>query len=269
MFDANTYDLNQQGVARPFHNQHQFGGTIGGPFLKHNAFFFFSYEGWREVLPAGVVTTVPTADMLPDASGNVNLTNYLAAVNKTAIYDPTTTTCVTPSTGGGCKTYGRTAFANNTIPAARISDWPEYPEAVSCSEPAWVPEQLCLQWKRQVPVQHAHCARGLQLYRPDAAVWHLRMVGGSRVPEPERIYGPGGPRQYRQLPLEPDAGAGFNAYVFKQVCSGCAGFVQPLLHAFSGWRAFSRGGEVVGERPGVEYAAVADDEQQLCARDLD
>lgn len=119
--DANTYQLNQQGARRPYHNQHQFGGTVGGPFLKHNAFFFFSDEGWREVLPAGVVTTVPTADMLPDASGNVNLTNYLAAVNKTAIYDPNTTTCATFNTTGGCSTYTRTAFANNTIPAARIS----------------------------------------------------------------------------------------------------------------------------------------------------
>ncbi|WP_348267898.1 carboxypeptidase regulatory-like domain-containing protein [Edaphobacter paludis] len=121
LFDANTYQLNQQQAAKPFHNEHDFGGTVGGPFLKHNAFFFFSYEGYRQVLPAGVVTTVPTADMLPDASGNVNLTNYLAAVNKTAIYDPNTTTCVVPSGNGGCKTYGRTAFPNNTIPASRIS----------------------------------------------------------------------------------------------------------------------------------------------------
>ncbi|HEY2038283.1 MAG TPA: carboxypeptidase regulatory-like domain-containing protein, partial [Edaphobacter sp.] len=73
IFDANSYQLNQQGADKPYHNQHQYGGTIGGPFLKHNAYFFFSYEGWREVLPAGVVTSVPTADMRPDASGNVNL----------------------------------------------------------------------------------------------------------------------------------------------------------------------------------------------------
>ncbi len=122
LFDANTYQLNQQKAAKPFHNEHDFGGTIGGPFLKHNAFFFFSYEGYRQVLPAGVVTSVPTADMLPDADGNVNLTNYLAAVKKTnGIYDPNTTTCVVLSNDGGCKTYGRSQFPNNTIPASRIS----------------------------------------------------------------------------------------------------------------------------------------------------
>src|SRR5882757_4150564 len=117
--DANTYQLNQQNAARPYHNEHQFGGTVGGPFLKRNAFFFFSYEGYRQVLPAGVVTSVPTADMLPNGNGDVNLTNYLAAVNKTNIYDPATTTCgnITPT---GCD-YTRTAFPNNTIPASRIS----------------------------------------------------------------------------------------------------------------------------------------------------
>ena len=118
--DANTYQLNQQGAAKPYHNQHQFGGTVGGPFLKHNAFFFFSYEGWREVLPAGVLTTVPTADLLPGPDGSVNLTNYLAAVNKTAVYDPNTTACAVPSSGG-CSQYTRTPFANNIIPASRIS----------------------------------------------------------------------------------------------------------------------------------------------------
>lgn len=121
LFDANTYQLNQQRAAKPFHNEHDFGGTVGGPFLKHNAFFFFSYEGYRQVLPAGVVTTVPTADMRPGPGGDVNLTNYLSAINRTNIYDPLTTTCVTPSSNGGCKTYGRSAFANNTIPASRIS----------------------------------------------------------------------------------------------------------------------------------------------------
>lgn len=120
IFDANAYQLNQQGEAKPYHNQHQFGGTIGGPFLKHNAYFFFSYEGWREVLPAGVVTSVPTADMRPDASGNVNLSGYLASVNKTGIYDPLTTTCATPTTGS-CSTYTRSPFPNNIIPASRIS----------------------------------------------------------------------------------------------------------------------------------------------------
>lgn len=117
-FEANTFQLNQTDAAKPFHNQHQFGGTVGGPFQKNKGFFFFSYEGWREVLPAPVVTSVPTADMLPGPDGSVNLTNYLNAIGKTnGIYDPNTTVC----TDATCSKYTRTQFANNIIPADRIS----------------------------------------------------------------------------------------------------------------------------------------------------
>lgn len=120
ILDANTFQLNQQGEAKPFHNEHQFGGTIGGPFLKKNAFFFFSYEGYRQVLPAGVVTTVPTPDMYPAGAG-VNLTNFLTANNiPNGIYDPLTTACAAPSSGG-CSQYSRQEFSNNTIPQNRIS----------------------------------------------------------------------------------------------------------------------------------------------------
>ncbi len=122
ILEANTFQSNQQNVAKSFHNQHQFGGTVGGPFLKNQkGFFFFSYEGWREVLPAPIVTSVPTADMLPGADGSVNLTNYLAAVGKkNGIYDPNTSFCAVPS-ASGCSTYNRLPFPNETIPGPRIS----------------------------------------------------------------------------------------------------------------------------------------------------
>lgn len=122
ILEANTYQSNQVSAARSFHNQHQFGGTVGGPLLKGSkAFGFFSYEGWREVLPAPVVTSVPTADMLPGPDGSVNLSGYLAAVGKTnGIYDPNTAYCAVQGTNG-CSTYNRLQFPNNTIPAARIS----------------------------------------------------------------------------------------------------------------------------------------------------
>jgi len=121
-FEANTFQSNQQNVAKSFHNQHQFGGTVGGPFWPKKGFFFFSYEGWREVLPAPIVTSVPTADMLPGPDGSVNLTNYLAAVGKVnGIYDPATTICAVSTPTTGCSQYTRSPFPNNTIPASRIS----------------------------------------------------------------------------------------------------------------------------------------------------
>jgi len=121
ILDANTFQLNQEDTPKPFHNEHQFGGTVGGPFLKHNAYFFFSYEGYRQVLPAGVVTTVPTSDMFPGADGSVDLTSFLTATGRTGgIYDPLTTSCVVAS-DTGCTTYGRQQFAGNIIPADRVS----------------------------------------------------------------------------------------------------------------------------------------------------
>ena len=120
---ANTYQSNQVGATKSFHNQHQFGGTVCGPITRGGkGFGFFSYESWREVLPAPIVTSVPTPDMLPGPDGSVNLSAYLTAVGKVnGIYDPATNFCAVPSSSGGCSTYSRLPFANNTIPASRIS----------------------------------------------------------------------------------------------------------------------------------------------------
>lgn len=122
VLDANTYALDQAGQAKPFHNQHQFGGTLGGPVigLRKSTFFFFSYEGWREATPNAVTTTTITPDLLPSGDGSVNLNNYLVGTGKTNIYDPLTTTCALPGQNP-CQNYTRQPFAGNIIPASRIS----------------------------------------------------------------------------------------------------------------------------------------------------
>ena len=46
----------------PFH-QNEYGGTVGGPIFKDKAFFFFSYQGYKQRIPDGasnVVTTLTT-----------------------------------------------------------------------------------------------------------------------------------------------------------------------------------------------------------------
>jgi hypothetical protein len=43
--------------------RNQFGGTIGGPIKKDKLFYFFSYDGTREVYSVPFLETVPTADM--------------------------------------------------------------------------------------------------------------------------------------------------------------------------------------------------------------
>jgi hypothetical protein len=47
--NANSYFLNQTGQPRPELNQNQFGGSIGGPIIRNKAFFFFNYQGTRQI----------------------------------------------------------------------------------------------------------------------------------------------------------------------------------------------------------------------------
>ncbi|MFT4112657.1 TonB-dependent receptor domain-containing protein [Silvibacterium sp.] len=121
VLEANYWQYSQQGESRPFHNQNQFGGTFGGPLYRGKAYFFGSFEGWREVLPAPVTVTTLTSDMFPDTSGSINLNGYIQAMNLNGIYDPLTTTCSQYDSQGGCETYSRQQFAGNIIPANRIS----------------------------------------------------------------------------------------------------------------------------------------------------
>jgi carboxypeptidase family protein/TonB-dependent receptor-like protein len=130
IMDANTFQLNASRTKKQPHNQHQFGGTVGGPipFIgKDKTFFFFSFEGWREVLPNGFVTSTPAPNLRPRADGSVDFRPYFTSLlganynpngptTRGGIYDPlscTTTNCT------------RTRFQYNgqldVIPPNRIS----------------------------------------------------------------------------------------------------------------------------------------------------
>lgn len=96
----------------------QFGGSVGGPIKKDKLFFFGDYQGLRERTGVAVVTTVPTvtAHNSCTSGGDCNLSDYLnPALEGGSIYqayDP-------ESNPNG--TAGRIAFANNVIPAGRLS----------------------------------------------------------------------------------------------------------------------------------------------------
>jgi hypothetical protein len=80
----------------------QYGGTLGGPFLRNKLFYFVSYEGTRQQQNVSRTLSVPTEAV---RRGNFTGTG-------TTIYDPLT---------GNADGTGRSPFPGNVIPDSRIS----------------------------------------------------------------------------------------------------------------------------------------------------
>lgn len=105
--DPFTQGLHAPGTPAPAHRGipelrfNQFGGSIGGPFKKDKAFWFFDYQGNRENLGGSVLTRVPTA---AERLGNLSDLG-------TNIYDPTT---------GNPDGSGRALFTGGVIPSMDI-----------------------------------------------------------------------------------------------------------------------------------------------------
>lgn len=120
LLDANTRQNNALGVGRGFRNQHQFGGTVGGPIRKNKDFVFFSFEGWRERVPFPSNVSVPPTEI---RGGDFSAFVPAGQTGAIRIYDPLTSfPCTNP--GANCRAGGvfrRMPFAGNRIPASRIS----------------------------------------------------------------------------------------------------------------------------------------------------
>ena len=99
-------------ATKPVEHQNEYGITLGGPVIKNKLFVFGVYDGFRESRTSNPqYQTLPTTLM---REGNFSQVPY-------PIYDPRTQNCNAAATS--CT---RTAFANNTIPAASISPIAQY-----------------------------------------------------------------------------------------------------------------------------------------------
>jgi hypothetical protein len=88
---------------KPVGIYNNYGASLGGPILKNKLFYFFGFDGTKQKNSSNGLFTVPTQEQ---RTGNFSAFN-------TTIYDPTT--------GNQATGAGRLPFANNTIPANRIS----------------------------------------------------------------------------------------------------------------------------------------------------
>jgi hypothetical protein len=99
-------------TAKPDDNQHEYGGTFGGPIRKNQMFFFVAYDGYRDRRQtASVLTSIPTT---AERNGD------FSALPVT-IYDPRTTRPNPNGTG-----FLRDPFPGNVIPQDRISPISRY-----------------------------------------------------------------------------------------------------------------------------------------------
>lgn len=113
-FDANSFNNNINGTPKGFHNQHQFGGVLGGPIKKDKDFIFMSFEGWQEVLPFPTTSTVVPMDM---RTGNFSNPAYGMTV-----YDPLTRhACGAAAEPCSQSPYWENPFPGDVIPSNRIS----------------------------------------------------------------------------------------------------------------------------------------------------
>ncbi len=121
VFSANDFFLNRAGRPRDALRYNRYGGTLGGPVLlprtgsggpkiwngRGRLFFFFSYEGLKDVFPEPGQFTVPTLD---ERRGDFSALLPLGI----RIYDPLSAVRV------GSRVE-RTPFPGNVIPEERIS----------------------------------------------------------------------------------------------------------------------------------------------------
>jgi hypothetical protein len=70
--NANDWFFNSGGIAKPFANSNEWGGSIGGPIKKDKLFFFYDNEGLRYVLPGGADVWVPTTQWAAAVQANID-----------------------------------------------------------------------------------------------------------------------------------------------------------------------------------------------------
>jgi hypothetical protein len=119
--DANYFQNNRTGQPRPKHNQHQYGGVMGGPIRKDKDFIFGSFEGWIErigfpTLQACRPNCCATANTSP-----ISASRLLTGQHPRSAGRKQNETAAFCTVNGTRRTFVRDPFPNNVIPSTRLS----------------------------------------------------------------------------------------------------------------------------------------------------
>ncbi len=124
ILNANNYFRNQSNALagsdvdpRPFVNDNQFAGSVGGPIKKDKAFFFFDIEGLQLAIPSPQTLNVPTPAFQSAVLGSLATSGLAASVpfytTMFGLYNRVSQVGAKQLAGGGCSdvtTVGAIAF---------------------------------------------------------------------------------------------------------------------------------------------------------------
>jgi hypothetical protein len=113
ILNANNYFRNQSNALagtdvspRPFVNDNQFAGSIGGPIKKDKAFFFFDVEGLQLAIPSPQSVNLPTPAFQAAVLANLNTLGLSQSVpfyqTMFGLYNGVSQAGAKQLTGGGC-----------------------------------------------------------------------------------------------------------------------------------------------------------------------
>src|SRR5260370_2595532 len=110
---ATNRDGSPKFPSTPFYNEHEFGGTVGGPLIKNRTFFFGSIQRWT-IRKLGSGTTISG---VPTTAGDSLLQSTVGSRPQVAALLKFVPGAAAQATSGGNPTFASYCVGARTLPA--------------------------------------------------------------------------------------------------------------------------------------------------------